>query len=418
MSLMNDALRKKSREQPTHPAVVTLSGAPNHLYSSRRWVVVLGMLLTLVAALVGFQWIQAGSVQSLSVQHIGSLAPQLELDPPAHRGPTSEEPAVAIDRPEPAQRPAAITDVDSDRHGAAAAVAPTADSTRLPAQFEAATAAARPSAAAMAVAESPPAGHSTPPIDTAALVHGWEPIAQTPVRTETMPNQPPPLPSGLKPSRSSPNETAQSTTAETKSAATPFFLKALTYHRDGRLSEAVRLYQQTLRSDPHHQEAALNLSAAYIAQGDHQLAQPILRRLETTTPRPDGVLLNLAITAIGTGAPEKALDYLDQAAATSDAPPWEIHFHRATALARLNRLTEALTLYLEVQIERPDHPDLQFNLAVTCDALGRYSEALGHYRSFLQLLPAATAAEAAQINQRIRTLERYLGAGRTALKGP
>lgn len=418
MSLMNDALRKKSRERPTHPAVAALTDKPTHFFRSRRWAVVLALLACLAAALVGFQWIQAGSAQSLSVQQAGSPAPQLGLDPPAHRGPTSPEPAAVVDRPEPAQPVAAITDADSGRHDTPAPKAPAADSTRSPVQFEAATAAARPSATAMAVAESPPAGHSTPPIDTAAIVLGREPIPQMPVRTEPMPSQPPPQPSGLKPSRSSPNETALSTTAETNSAATPFFLKALAYHRDGRLSEAVRLYQQTLRSDPHHQEAALNLSAAYIAQGDHHLARPILRRLETATPRPDGVLLNLALTAIGTGAPEKALDYLDQAAATGDAPLWEIHLHRATALARLNRLTEALTLYREAQMERPDHPDLQFNLAVTCDALGRYSEALEYYRSFLLLSSAATAAEAAQINQRIRTLERYLGAGRTALKGP
>ena len=171
-----------------------------------------------------------------------------------------------------------------------------------------------------------------------------------------------------------------------------FYKKARAYHRNGRLAEAIRLYRQVLKAHSSHPDAMLNLAAAYMQQGRYIQAAPLLERLERSTPRPQGVLLNLAMAAIGMDAPEKALDYLDRAAALSDATPWEIRFHRAVAFARMNRLPEALDLYREVETERPGDPRLQFNLAVTCDALGFYPEAVAHYEAVLRIPsePSAT----------------------------
>lgn len=417
MSLMNDALRKRRHEQPKHPTAAALAATPTPYRRSLRWVAVSALLLTLAAALVGIHWIQAESAPSLTVNPTGGRAPEVALDPPTQAGQTFAKRPVTVNRPVPAQPVAAITDVDSNRHNAPAPVMPATDRNRLPAPVESAPNPDRSSAAEMAAVAPPPTNHSTPPIDTSAGGHGREPNRPAIAQPEPLPSRPPPHLTVQPPARQPAKETAPSAAAESHSTANDFLLKAQAYHRNGRLTEAIRFYQQALHSDPHHHEAWLNLSAAYIAQGDYHLAQPILRRLESAALSPDGVLLNLAITAIGMGTPEKALDYLDQAAATSDAPYWEIDFHRATALARMNRLTEALALYRQAEMEQPGHSALQFNLAVTCDALGDYAAALDHYRTFLQLQPPATASEAAQINQRIRTLETHLGAGRTALMG-
>jgi tetratricopeptide (TPR) repeat protein len=129
------------------------------------------------------------------------------------------------------------------------------------------------------------------------------------------------------------------------------------------------------------------------------------------------VLLNQAIAAIGMGFPETGLTYLDRAAAASDASTWEIRFHRAVALSRLSRHTEALALYQMVEMERPDDPQLQFNLAVTCDSLERYPQALIHYEAVLQIDPEASGSERETIVQRIRTIRQYLDSHRWAEKG-
>jgi tetratricopeptide (TPR) repeat protein len=187
-----------------------------------------------------------------------------------------------------------------------------------------------------------------------------------------------------------------------------FYKKALAYHRRGRLPEAIRLYRQVLDTQSNHPGAMQNLAAAAMQQGDYHQAQTLLKQLEHATPRPKGVLLNLAIAAIGTGATEEALGYLDSALAESDASPWEVRFHRAVAYAQMNRLQEALALYKEAQIERPDDPRLQFNLAVTCDTLGLYSEALPHYEAVLQTASQPFEIDRQTITRRIREIGRYL----------
>jgi tetratricopeptide (TPR) repeat protein len=179
----------------------------------------------------------------------------------------------------------------------------------------------------------------------------------------------------------------------------------------------MRLYRQVLNTRPGHPEAMLNLAAAAMQQGNYIEAHPLLERLERSSQCPQGVLLNLAIVSIGTGAPEQALAYLDRAAATSDASPWEIRFHRAVALARMDRLTEALVLYRAAEAERPDAPGLKFNLAVTCDALGLYSEALAHYKAVLQAATKPSETDRATISQRIRTLGRYIDTAQPPAKG-
>jgi len=128
-------------------------------------------------------------------------------------------------------------------------------------------------------------------------------------------------------------------------------------------------------------------------------------------------VLNLAIAAIGMGSPDNALNYLDRAQAESDASPWDIRFHRAVAFARLDRLPEALALYRTAEMERPDDPRLQFNLAVTCDTLGLYPEALTHYEATLRIPPEPSGTDRQTIIQRIRTIRRYLGSVPSVAKG-
>lgn len=210
---------------------------------------------------------------------------------------------------------------------------------------------------------------------------------------------------------------AVSKTAPSVKSGNLFYKKALAYHRSGRLADAIRLYRQVLASDADHPDAMLNLSGAYMQQGNYVDATPLLNRLEQFSPRPQGVVLNLAIAAIGMGAPDKALIYLERAQTESDASPWEIRFHRAVAFARLDRLPEALVLYRTAEMERPDDPRLQFNLAVTCDTLGQYPEALAHYEAALRIPPEPTGTDRQTIIQRIRTIRRYLGSVPSVAKG-
>ena len=83
----------------------------------------------------------------------------------------------------------------------------------------------------------------------------------------------------------------------------------------------------------------------------------------------------------------------------------------------MNRLPEALDLYREAETERPDDPRLQFNLAVTCDALGFYAQAVAHYEAVLRIPSEPSATDKETINKRIRTLRRYLNTAQSTATG-
>jgi thioredoxin-like negative regulator of GroEL len=145
----------------------------------------------------------------------------------------------------------------------------------------------------------------------------------------------------------------------------------------------------------------------YIEQGNFNEAAPILKHLEGLDPRPNGVLLNLAITSLGNNDPEAALSYLDQAEETADTSFWQIQFHRALALARLNRLSEALSLYKKVESKRPGDYRVQFNLALTYDALEDYPQALDYYEKMLKA-DQTSEKDRSSIVRRVELLRRYL----------
>lgn len=442
MSLMNDALRKKNRETTGSPAAPGFSDVSQHPRTTRKWFAVMAATILLTAAaLAGIHLIQSAPGKAMLVK---SLLPE-RSQPPVNR---------AADITSVADHQADVTPIQASSGGKTETKGPEEptkenrfatddlESAPLPSTVDVTAphtiSSQRASVSQPAIgkpATTAVSNESTTieaPVESSqrnpgAVSRTFEPGPDQIVpREKTAPAAPRP-PAHIAPSPASrgPTETigqrsagaADRKTAKFDQDTDPFFKKALAYHRSGRLADAVRLYRQVLKTNASHQGAMLNLAAAYMEQGNYYDAHPLLKRLEPSTPRPEGVLLNLAISAIGMGTPEKALDYLDRSEAASDASSWEIRFHRAVAFVRMNRLPEALALYRDAETERPDDPLLQFNLAVTCDTLGMYPEALAHYEAVLQTPPGPSATDKETIIQRIRTIRRYLDTAPSPAKG-
>ncbi len=191
-----------------------------------------------------------------------------------------------------------------------------------------------------------------------------------------------------------------------------FFKKALRYHRQGKLNQAIQLYQQVLRVKPDHRDALFNLASAYIRLTAYSEAYPLLKKLRSYDDRNPDVLVNLAIVEIGIGNSAEAIDYLDLAAKYYKNPKFEIHFHRAAALSRLGRLEEALISYKKAEELNPKHSTLNFNLALLCDKLQKYHEAADYYDEFLRQSDNLPRNEEKKIESRIRTLQAYLAGSR------
>jgi tetratricopeptide (TPR) repeat protein len=196
-----------------------------------------------------------------------------------------------------------------------------------------------------------------------------------------------------------------------------FYQKALRYHREDKLDQAIQMYKQVIRVNPDHRDALFNLSSAYIQLAAYSDAYPLLKRLETSDHRNPDILVNLAITEIGLGRPAEAIHLLDSAANQCEEPQFTIYFHRAAALSRLGKLEEARICYKKAEKLNTSHNNLIFNLAVLSDKLQRYDDAIHYYGKFLQQNNTLPPHDKKNIETRIRSLHAYLGANRNQTEG-
>ena len=191
-----------------------------------------------------------------------------------------------------------------------------------------------------------------------------------------------------------------------------FLKKAYRYHRQGKFNQAIQMYQQVLRVKPDHRDALFNLASAYIQLTAYSEALPLLRKLRSYDDGNPDVLVNLAIVEIGMGNSTEAIHLLDLAAKQYADPKFEIYFHRAAALSRLGRLEEALRSYKSAEELNPKHPTLNFNLALLCDKLQKYHDAVDYYNVFLSQGDNLPRHEEKRIESRIRSLRAYLAGSR------
>jgi tetratricopeptide (TPR) repeat protein len=429
MSLMNDALRKKKREDSGAQPVPEIPVPPKQ-GKAGRWLII-GMVSVLVgSAIFGGIALWSSTKSHFLRTNPASPAPprgpagaagqtpsgvsrettvgeqnqDAENPPASHSDPrartTEEIVPVSVSAPSTSgipesQRLARSTVINAGEQAANRTAAQKATQpTRMPLEGS------RPEA----VKAPPQFSHTIEPGPDPAV----RPIPPKPAASTRLASPAPPALT-VKPAAAESTDAVNITPSPPIAEADLFYQKALAYHRGGRLSEAARFYRGVLEIDADHQAAMLNLAAIYIDKGQFDQADPLLQRLTKVTPRPEGVFLNLAITALGNDRPEAALAYLDQAEAAADAPPWQIQFHRAAALARLNRLTDALALYQRIEAERPDDYRVKFNLAVTHDALGEYAQALNYYDAVLTAPDQASPSDRPSIVRRVALLRRHLG---------
>ena len=362
MSLMNDALRKKRREM-TAPARLAHPDVLHRPRPKSRWILLLSMFMLITGGTLG--WI---------------YLPE-RFDPGAG---TSRRP---------------ISPVRQRRHMPTQLAQPDSDRSMVSATDPGDATTAIQASTTMPVSEHP---NRTVQTSGKCLV----PLSPQPAATTSVPS-----PHGV--------ATVQSTAMEASNApAEPetsvpsngrrLHAKAISFHRDGHIEQAIGLYRQALAAEPEQTDTMLNLAAALMARKDFKAAQNLLDRLATRSPRPRGVLLNRAITRLALGSPQAALDDLDTASSTGDAEGWEIRFHRAVALSRLGRRDEALVILRQLAQARPEDALIRFNLAIALDEVGDYENAASHYLAVLRSSPPPAGADPGAIKQRIGTLRHYL----------
>ena len=163
-----------------------------------------------------------------------------------------------------------------------------------------------------------------------------------------------------------------------------FYKKALTYQKENKFNQAIRMYREVLKNNPEHQDALLNIGACYIKKSEFSKAILYLDKLKNLETGSCDALINLAIAQIELGRFNKALVCLDEAEALIKFSRFEIFLYRGLAFCKLNESDPALKWYRKAEQLVPKNPVLLFNMAVLLDKQKIYSKAAKYYSACLR----------------------------------
>jgi protein O-GlcNAc transferase len=103
-----------------------------------------------------------------------------------------------------------------------------------------------------------------------------------------------------------------------------------------------------------------------------------------------GSLHHLGIIALQRGQPQAAIDVIGRALAVNDRVP-DCHYNMAFGLQALGRSSEAVGHYREATRLKPDYVEAHTNLGNVLKEAGRYGDAAACYERVIDLKPTAEA---------------------------
>ena len=162
--------------------------------------------------------------------------------------------------------------------------------------------------------------------------------------------------------------------------------QAETYHRQGQLSEAQRLYEAVAAADPRNFVPWHRLSTIKLQQGSHSEALSLVEQALARDPRAAHALSNRGVILHALGRFEEALASYDRA--LSIAPEdLDVHFNRGNSLLLLGRYQETVEAFDRVLQAQQDDGLAHYTRASALLGLERFDEAQAGYRRALALTP-------------------------------
>jgi protein O-GlcNAc transferase len=162
--------------------------------------------------------------------------------------------------------------------------------------------------------------------------------------------------------------------------------QAKVLHRQGRLSEAMAIYDAVLARDPRWFEPHYLLALANYQQGNAAEAYRFVSAALELKPHAAEALALLAGALLALNRPTEALAACDRILARSRGDV-EAACNRAVILTRLDRIDEAIEQYGKVLAHRPDVVAARFNRGILLARRARYEDALADFDRVLAFSP-------------------------------
>jgi tetratricopeptide (TPR) repeat protein len=186
------------------------------------------------------------------------------------------------------------------------------------------------------------------------------------------------------------------------------------YRDDGKVLEALALYEKAIKIDPENPGPNLNAGFIQLRLGNLETAEWHYREALRKKPDYPDAHLNLGNVLVSRGRQAEALEHYDMA--LKQKPDFfEALMARANTLGTLNRFQESLAFYVEAMRRRPDRFEVYSDLGTAYFKMGRFEEALRSYYEALQRQPEAAVLHLSAANT-LRKLRRYEEADRHELR--
>lgn len=141
------------------------------------------------------------------------------------------------------------------------------------------------------------------------------------------------------------------------------FQAALMRHRAGNLEEAKRNYLLTLKLEPAHSGAWVNLGVVHRAQGRPEAAVACLKRGLALAPDDGGAWSNLGNALRAAGRLEEALHAQARAVSLAPEEP-QLHYNHGIVMKDMGELTAARHAYRRAELLGYAKPDLAWDQAL------------------------------------------------------
>ena len=145
----------------------------------------------------------------------------------------------------------------------------------------------------------------------------------------------------------------------------------------GRLTPAVKLYQQAMRLDPDDLDAYLNASVAYKALGKNALAAALLERAADLAPSNPDIQAELGWLYEHDNDPDKALKAFERALTIDPKHP-SAQFGKGVVLLRTGRAHDAIEALRKFGEERPHFAAAHYFLGLAYEQTGDLEPAFNH----------------------------------------
>ena len=183
-------------------------------------------------------------------------------------------------------------------------------------------------------------------------------------------------------------------------------------HKAGKLQEAEKLYNAILKSRPDHPDANHNLGVLGVGVGKVELALPYFKKALESNSKVEQYWVSYIDALIKLGQLDHAKQILQQAEAAGlkgekldqlegrlvgqvnsnisiddRNTPSKREIDKLASLYNKGNLQEALILGDELASRFSKDSNIAYIMGGICKALGKYNEAISHYRKAVQLLP-------------------------------